>query len=137
LFAIARRDLRKEKPHLRNIEEEVVMTERLERFRAEAERIGEGRGRKFPRELIALGAEYAREQREAGASWERIAKDMRVAVPTVQRWARLSPVSAASFHAVAVVEQPMRAGYSAVLPGGLRIEGLELNAVVALAKALS
>lgn len=87
--------------------------------------------------MIALGAEYVREQREAGESWESIARELGIVTPTAQRWAKLPSSSTATFHAVAIVEPSARAGFAAVLPGGLRIEGLGLGDVIALAKALS
>jgi hypothetical protein len=112
------------------------MDARLEQFRNEAERVGPGRGRKFPRSLMTLGADYARGRRDAGASWQVIAREMGIVAPTVQRWAKRAGAVPA-FHRVALAERVPRGTYAAVLPGGLRIEGLELDAIVVLAKALS
>ena len=113
------------------------MTEKLEQFRAAAKGLGTGRGRKFPEALIALGAEYTRGRREAGGSWQEIAAELGVVTPTVQRWAKATPSAVEAFHAVTLAEPLTRGRYVAVLPGGIRVEGLALEELVALTKALS
>ena len=115
------------------------MDEVLRQFREAAQRAGAGAGRKFPAEIKELGARYARSRRQAGASWQEIAKELGVVVPTVLRWAKRPDGNAVggSFHQVSIVEPKPRGTYAAVFPAGLRIEGLELEAVIALARALS
>jgi hypothetical protein len=100
--------------------------------------VGSGRGRKFPAEVIARGADYARGRRKAGAAWEVIAKELGVVSPTVQRWAREGKeATTTGFHSVAVRDAGPRGSFSVVFTNGVRIEGLDFGAVVALAKALS
>ena len=114
------------------------MDNRLEQFRTEAAKLGSvRRGRKFSTEMIALGAVYATGRRAQDASWQAIAQELDVAVPTVQRWAESSTADSPVFHRVSVVEPAAAERYAAVLPGGLRIEGLSLEAVVSLARSLS
>ena len=114
------------------------MDEALERFRAESAQAGTGRGRKFPKHVQSLGAEYARTRRAAGESWQTIAEAMGIVSPTVKRWVEDQELASAKpFHRVAVMEPSRRPSYAAVLPGGLRVEGLELDAIIALARALS
>lgn len=109
----------------------------LERFRTESAKAGEKRaGRKFSRDVQAIGAEYARARRADKQGWKAIADELGVAVPTLQRWVERNE-SAPGFRTVQVVESRPRGSYVAVLAGGLRVEGLELEAVVALARALS
>ena len=106
------------------------------RFREAASEIGEGAGRKFPAEMKQLGGEYARSRRSEGASWSAIADELGVIVPTVRRWAERGETPTSTFVPVRV-DRVTKATYSAVLPGGLRIEAMELEAVVALVRALS
>lgn len=107
----------------------------LRKFRNEAEGIEPGAGRKFPASLQLLGGEYARGCRDEGATWGDIASELGVTVATVQRWGKTESMGRGEFHEVRVEDTP-KVGYAAVLPCGLRIEGLGLEAVIALAKAL-
>jgi hypothetical protein len=114
------------------------MDVRLEQFRLEAAKLGGARrGRKFPKELISLGAAYASSRRAEGIAWQSIAQELDVTVPTLQRWLERAPDVTPAFHRVALVESRSSERFTAVLPGGLRIEGLSLDAVVSLARSLS
>ena len=113
------------------------MDEKLERFKAGAAQVGPAkRGRKFPQELKTLGATYAAERRGSGCTWQTIASDLGVGVLTVRRWCEERPQDSARFERVAVVDDHRRETYSASI-GGLRIEGLSFESIVALARALS
>jgi len=113
------------------------MDEKLERFKAGAAQVGPAkRGRKFPQELKALGATYAAERRGSGCTWQTIASELGVGVLTIRRWCEERPQENATFERVAIVEDRQRETYSASI-GGLRIEGLSFESIVALAKALS
>ncbi len=113
------------------------MREKLEQFRAAAKDVRNGRGRKFPKALMTLGAEYARARRDTGGSWQEIAGELGVVIPTVQRWAQGRPPGFEGFHAVTLAERSPRGHCVAVLPGGIRVEGLAIEELVALARALS
>lgn len=84
-----------------------------------------------------MGAEHVRARRGEGATWQTIAQELDVTVPTAQRWAEQQVLEVPSFRRVAVVENISSERYSAVLPGGLRIEGLSLDAIISLARSLS
>jgi hypothetical protein len=113
------------------------MNDKLQQFRSEAVSVGPAKaGRKFPKDLKALGAAYAGERRAAGAPWQVIAGELGVGVFTVRRWCEDATASAAGFERVAIVDDRRRGTYTATI-GALRIEGLEFDAIVALAKALS
>jgi hypothetical protein len=114
------------------------MDSRLEQFRAGAAMLGAARrGRKFTKELIALGAAHVAVRRAQNAAWHTIAEELDVSVPTVQRWSEQPASVAPGFRSVSVVENQSSERYAAVLPGGLRLEGLSLEAVVALARRLA
>lgn len=113
------------------------MDERLKQFQAGAAQVGPARrGRKFSPELKALGATYAAERRASGGRWQAIASELGVGVLTIRRWCDERPRASATFQRVAVVEERRPPTYSASI-GALRIEGLEFETIVALAKALS
>lgn len=113
------------------------MNEMLEHFKVGAERLGPAkRGRKFPRELQLLAAQYANERRVSGGSWEAIANELGVALPTIRRWCEERPKANGTFARVDIIEDRRRETYTASI-GALRFEGLEFDAIVALAKALS
>ena len=112
------------------------MDEKLKAFQEAAGGVGRGAGRKFTRAAIGLGGEYARARRSEKASWPAIAGELGVGEATAQRWASRA-VRAEGFHRVTVVDEPVRAAFTAVLPGGVRVEGLDLATLIALAKALS
>jgi predicted transcriptional regulator len=112
------------------------MNAKLQQFRNEAVSVGPTKaGRKFPKELRALGAAYASERRAANATWREVAAELGVGVLTVQRWCEDMPATN-GFARVAIVEDRRRGAFSASI-GALRIEGLDFEALVALAKALS
>ena len=114
------------------------MDSRVEQFRMEAAKLGAvRRGRKFSKEMIELAAGYAASRRGEGAAWQLIADELDVAAPTIQRWVEKPIGPSSGFHSVAVVENRSTERYAAVLGSGLRIEGLSLEAVVSLARALS
>ena len=113
------------------------MDARLEQFRAGAAEIGARRaGRKFPKELMALAGEYARERRCGGGSWQGIADELGVTVATVRRWSEELPAGGVGFKAVRGHDLPRRSAFSVTL-GALRVDGLEFEELVALARALS
>ena len=113
------------------------MDVRLEQFRAGAAKVKDRRaGRKFGKELIALGGEFIRSRRSEGASTKAIAGELGIAEMTVRRWGTEAGVGAGEFKPVHVIEAAPAAGFSVTL-GSLRVEGLTLEGLIALAKALS
>jgi len=112
------------------------MEEMLKAFQEVAGGVGSGAGRKFGREAIASGGEYARARRAEKASWQAIADELGVGLVTAKRWATREATTQA-FHRVSVIDESERVGFTAVLPGGVRVEGLDITNLVALAKALS
>lgn len=113
------------------------MDAKLKQFLGAAESLGPSKaGRKFPKKLRELGATYAAERRAAGATWQVIAGELGVSTLTLQRWCELRGGTPGRFEQVAVVEDRQRGAYTATI-GALRIENLDFEAIVALARALS
>jgi len=99
--------------------------------------IGGRRSRRgpLPSELRERGKAYARARASAGASAAAIAVELGIAERTAERWLR--PQASASLVPIRVIEAP-RTGptWGAVVvvttPSGLRIEGLDVDAVCTL-----
>lgn len=104
--------------------------DQLRRLRAEVERIGgRGTGRRYSPSLKARICGYARRQREAGESIGRIAAQIGISEPTLTAWLRTAP----SMLPVVVRPSAATAPTLRVLgPGGLVIEGLDLDQLAAL-----
>lgn len=98
--------------------------------------IGGRRSRRGPllRELRERGKAYARARAAAGASAADIAAEVGLAEKTIARW--LAGVSSASLVPVRVVGvervAATRSGAVVTTPSGLRIEGLDVDAICAL-----
>jgi hypothetical protein len=110
------------------------------KFREVAKRHNEGRGRmgwRYPPEIRALAVEYCEEAREAGASMAAIAAELDITPMSLSRWLDQG-VSTPAVLPVQVVEslaeEHQHPTLIAVTPGGLRIEGLDWNRVLDLAR---
>ena len=98
-----------------------------------------GRGRRFPLAVRRAVVEYARSQREAGASWTAIAREVGMArYETVRRWSEASGpgTGLVPVEVVAVAPEPRPRAVSIVSPSGFRLEGLAPAEAVAALKAL-
>jgi hypothetical protein len=98
-----------------------------------------------PEALKAEALECLRGRRAQGATAEQVAAELGVSPKLLERWAASPPVQAlqrvpAGFHAVEVVAEPAVAPQSGGLvvygPGGIRVEGLQLEQVEHLLRRL-
>ena len=116
--------------------------DRAKQFRqiaAEENRDRSRTGWRYSERLKALAVSHIREARRAQRSWSSIAEELGVSTLTVSRWFAEAPE--ARFHPVEVVERhepaPAEPGdLVAVLPSGLRLEGLSWPQALELARAL-
>jgi len=120
------------------------MNERARRFRqgARAENRGRtGRAVRYSERLREDAVTFARQERSRGRSLSAIARDLGVAANNVARWVRSA--RSARFERVAVtrdVVEERGATVSAVIlttASGHRVEGLNLEGLVAVIRALS
>jgi transposase-like protein len=131
------------------------MNERVRQLRATVEELRQGSAPKatrfsaaFREQVIAL----ARERRNAGAPLVQIASELGLHGRTIGRWLRGAPNKAGAtapkrhFRRVTVTPEriedtvlsaPSQAAELVVIVGTLRVEGLDLNGVVRLVRALS
>lgn len=100
----------------------------------------EGPGRGYPRALREKVAHYIAARRVQGASFEQLAEELGVPANTLLRWSRTlarpsSEADVGAFRRVQLADEHAR---SITLHGpcGLRLEGLDLDTLVALWKRL-
>lgn len=119
----------------------------FERLRERVADLGAGADRRFPAVLRDdLVAAIAR-QRSAGVHCARIAETLGISLSTVRRWSpgsaashrrkRRAPKSESASRAlVPVAETRVAAGIAVVAPSGIRIEGLDVESAIQVARAL-
>lgn len=116
-------------------------TSDVRRLRQELAAQERGRGKRYDAELRERVVRHAEQRRREGRSWMAIAAELGARFETVRRWCaseRPKPQTALAVRPVQIVDTP-RASEGAlaiVTPRGLRVEGLALEHVVALVRAL-
>lgn len=112
-------------------------------IRAAVAALTAGPQRRYPPELRARIAQYARERMRAGAARGQVVKDIGVSDPTLSRLLGLKSrgqrPQRSPFRCVSVADRPASGGTPLVVraPGGITIEGLDAAGVAALIRALS
>lgn len=107
---------------------------------------GAVRGKQFEPELRARVIRFATQRRDDGASWMTIATELGACFETVRRWC-VRPAAPAALaksthlrpvHVVAdaTIEVVAPSAMKVVTPNGLRVEGVSVEQVVALVRAL-
>lgn len=118
------------------------MQDEAARLRLELRRRHSGRGKRFEPELRERVIAYAKHRRGEGTSWMAIATELGATFETIRRWCVLGRKERAlRLRAIEVVAEPVVATsdarkLSVVSPNGLRVEGIVLDEVVALIRAL-
>ena len=83
---------------------------------------------------------YARRERAAGRSWQRIARAVGVSVGSLKNWSQTPPPARTLVPVEVAVVGPAPEGPVPALvvrsPGGYRVEGLDLATATALLRAL-
>jgi hypothetical protein len=119
------------------------MDEEIRRLRADARRLAQGRPRsqvRYPDTFRQAAVTLARRRQRRGASVTGLARQIGVSEPTLTKWLR--PPPGAGLRPVAVTLAPLpepHAGASPVVitPNGVRVEGLDRDAVIAVLRALA
>jgi hypothetical protein len=109
------------------------METEVRKLRATLARREGGRGRRFAPELRRQIAAVGRRLRDEGQSWFRIGREIGLPGETVRRLCE----AAAGFVAVEVVDDAAARALVVVAPNGYRVEGLDVETVVALLARLS
>jgi hypothetical protein len=119
-----------------------MSTHEAEGLRRDLRRRRGVRGKRFEPELRRRIVAFAERRRREGASWMAIATELGACFETVRRWCGGGTMPAARrLRRVEVVAEPAieptaRPPLVVVTPNGLRIEGVRLDEVVALVRAL-
>lgn len=119
-----------------------MTTHEAEALRRDLRRRGGGRGKRFDPELRSRIIAFAERRRREGASWNTIATELGACFETVRRWCGGGTlVPARQLRRVEVVSERVvdvraRGALAVVTPNGLRIEGVGIDDVVALVRAL-
>lgn len=99
-----------------------------------------GRGRRYDPALRARVAAFAEKRRAEGATWKAIAAELGATFETVRRWCRRRVAStrtaALALRPVEVVAQPVASSLAVVARSGVRVEGVTLDDVIVLVRAL-
>lgn len=100
-----------------------------------------GRGRRYDGALMERARDFAEQRRREGRSWQSVANELCVRVETLRRWCvgcepGASRPSVVRLRPVEVVAEPATRELSVVSRSGLRVEGVTLEDVVALLRAV-
>jgi hypothetical protein len=118
------------------------MDPELCRLRAEAERLARGKPRsqvRYPDGFRRTAVAVARRRLRPGGSVTRLARELGVSEPTLTKWLRppappvLRPVAVTS---APTPERPAGLGPVLTTPNGVRVTGLDGDALVAVLQAL-
>lgn len=115
------------------------LTARRKRIQQSISALNSGAQRRYPAEVRSMIADYSRERIKAGAALTRVGSEIGVSHPTLLR---ILEESQAPMRRVRVARpKAARAQSTGTLvvrgPGGLTIEGLDVEGVAALVTALS
>lgn len=109
------------------------MEKEIQRLRAALARREGGRGRRFAPELRRQITTVGRGLRAESRSWFKIGRDIGLPAETVRRLCEAGP----GFVAVEVAEDARPRTLTVVAPSGYRVEGLDVETVVALLARLA
>jgi hypothetical protein len=119
-----------------------MSTQEAEDLRRDLRRHGRARGKRFAPQLRQRIVAYAERRRREGTSWMAIATELDACFETIRRWCGGGSVAAArQLRRVEVTAEPAVAvsaptPLAVVTPNGLRIEGVGLDDVITLVRAL-
>lgn len=113
-------------------------------IRTELEQLGaRGRGRAYPDSIRRRAVAYYRSRRDEGVAIADIGPELGLPWQTVQRWAasegprEMQPASFAPVEILDALPTDKRGSLVVHGPAGLRIEGLDMDALVELCRRLS
>lgn len=95
-----------------------------------------GRGAKLPEDLREEIADYARRRRERGGRVRDIAVEVGVSRESIRRWSSTSSSAKATVVPVRIRPDHAATQLVVVTPGGVRIEGLDLEQAAELVRRL-
>jgi hypothetical protein len=104
----------------------------IKRLRARLARMHRGRGKRYTAELKQQIAAAARQLRRSGLGWHRVGEELGIPNETIRRFCGVSGgAGGGEFVRVEVADKSTGAPVI-VTPGGMRVEGLDLEQVARL-----
>jgi DNA invertase Pin-like site-specific DNA recombinase len=94
------------------------------------------RGSRYDAAFTRKARELAEQRRRAGLSWTAIAKELGMGEETLRRWFVPGKRAKRSMQRVEIVTEAAVTTVSVVSPSGLRVEGLTVQEVIVLLRAL-
>lgn len=101
---------------------------------------GRGRTTKIPDDVREVVLEYTREQRAAGVRWREIAARVGLSTTVLTRWSRQPPPANRLLVPISVTDDDSDTagdGPAITTPSGYRIEGIDVDEIVYVLRALS
>jgi hypothetical protein len=95
------------------------------------------RRRRYPAKLRARISAWVAKRRAKGAWWCDVARPLGVPASTLKRWAEPSPTAPLALRPVDVIDVPLPGTVTLVSPTGLRIEGVTIDAAIAILRGLA
>jgi hypothetical protein len=92
---------------------------------------------RYPAKLRARITAWVIAQRARGEWWSDIAAALAISTQTLVRWAEMQSVGAGGMRAVDVIDVPPIGTVTLVAPTGLRIEGVSVEAAIAILRGIA
>ena len=107
-----------------------ALSRALETFR----RRGDAR---YPAKLRARITAWVIARRDRGGWWTEISETLGIPAQTLVRWAEASGSAVGEMKAVAVIDEPPTGTVTLIAPTGLRIEGVSIDAAIAILRGIA
>lgn len=95
------------------------------------------RGFRFSAPLRREITAWIEVQRERGAWWCDLSRELGVSAETLKRWAEPVPKAAAALLPVDIVDAPPPGTVTLIAPSGLRIDGVSIDAAIAILRGIA
>lgn len=94
-------------------------------------------GARYPVELRARITTWVITRRESGACWTEISEALGIPTQTLVRWTEASSAVGGEMKEVDVIDAPPYSTVTLVAPSGLRIEGVSIDAAIAILRGIA
>ena len=95
------------------------------------------RRRRYPAKLRVRISAWVADRRAKGAWWCDVARPLGVPAPTLKRWSEPTPTTPIALRPVDVIDAPPAGTVTLVSPTGVRIEGVTIEAAIAILRRLA
>jgi len=92
---------------------------------------------RYPTKLRARITAWVIAQRDRGEWWTEVSRALAIPTQTLVRWAETRAVAAGEMRAVDVIDAPPIGTVTIIAPTGLRIEGVSVDAAIAILRGIA